>query len=499
MIDLFGISFGIAEFLLLALCLIIALGFEVVNGFHDTANAVATVIYTRSLRPTVAVVWSGICNFFGVFLGGIAVALAVIHLLPVDILVADGSGGGLAAVLALLVAAVLWNLGTWFYGLPASSSHTLIGAILGVGLANSLLPGHTFGSGVNWGKAEDVALSLLLSPLFGFTAAALLLWLSKKLLQRPYLYKRPEENAQPPLWIRSILILTCTGVSFAHGSNDGQKGIGLIMLVLIALLPSQFALNLEYGPEQMERTARAAATIDSTLREHIGGNAEETIVRPAGNHDLAQSAGGTGAEIINAAELTPMGRSISTRLQSITTVLSGRNSMNEIPDSVRWALRKHILEVDNLVTQLTKSGALHLTPAQARALQQSNEELRSITDYAPLWVLIAVAAALGIGTMIGWERIVVTVGEKIGMDHLSYAQGAAAELVAMSTIGVSTLAGLPVSTTHVLASGIAGTMVANKSGLRAKTVRKIAMAWILTLPVSMLLAGTLFLLFRLIL
>ncbi len=500
MIDLFGIHLGTGDFVLLAICLLIAIGFEVVNGFHDTANAVATVIYTRSLRPTLAVVWSGICNFFGVFVGGIAVALAVIHLLPVDLLVADGTGGGLAAVLALLVAAVLWNLGTWFYGLPASSSHTLIGAILGVGLANSLLPGHTFGSGVNWGKAEDVALSLLLSPLFGFTVAALLLWVMKKLVQRPYLYRPPEENATPPLWIRSILILTCTGVSFAHGSNDGQKGVGLIMLVLIALLPAQFALNQEYTPLQMERTAHAAAAIESLLREHVGGTVEEGTMLPVGNGTLAQNNTvqvQPQGDPTASNEITPIGRPLSTRLRSINELLSGRNSIHDIPADLRWELRKYILEVDNLLTQLSKSGALHLTAAEQRAFQQNHNDLRAITDYAPTWVLIAVAAALGIGTMIGWQRIVVTVGEKIGMDHLSYAQGAAAELVAMSTIGLSTLAGLPVSTTHVLASGIAGTMVANRSGLHGKTVRKIAMAWILTLPVSMLLAGGLFLLFRL--
>lgn len=490
MIDLFGISLGTGDFVLLTICLLIAIGFEVVNGFHDTANAVATVIYTRSLPPTIAVVWSGICNFFGVFLGGIAVALAVIHLLPVDLLVAQGPESGLAGVLALLVAAVLWNLGTWFYGLPASSSHTLIGAILGVGLANSLLPGHTFGTGVNWGKAEDVALSLLLSPLFGFTVAALLLWVTKKLLHRPYLYKRPDENARPPFWIRSILILTCTGVSFAHGSNDGQKGVGLIMLVLIALLPAHFALNQEYTPQQMERTARAATAIESILREHIGGGQPE--IRPVRNGDMAQN-----DSAITGIASTPAGRSLSTRLRSIAYTLTGRNSMHDIPDTMRWELRRNILEVGDLVAQLAASGALHLTPAQRQELEAHHKDLRDITDYAPLWVLVAVAAALGIGTMIGWQRIVVTVGEKIGMDHLSYAQGAAAELVAMSTIGLSTLAGLPVSTTHVLASGIAGTMVANKSGLHGKTVRKIAMAWILTLPVSMLLAGGLFLLFRL--
>ncbi|MDB5034046.1 MAG: phosphate/sulfate permease [Chlorobi bacterium] len=476
-------TLGSGQFILLILCLLIALGFEVVNGFHDTANAVATVIYTRSLKPGVAVVWSGICNFLGVFVGGIAVALAIVHLLPIDLLVSNGASGGLAAVLALLVAAVLWNLGTWFYGLPASSSHTLIGAILGVGLANSLLPGHTLGSGVNWGKAEDVGLSLLLSPLVGFSVAALLLWLSKRFLRQPYLYEPTTDGAAPPKWIRSILILTCTGVSFAHGSNDGQKGVGLIMLVLIAILPAHFALNLEYSPEQMARTARAAAGIQVTLRQHVQNAPNGTMILPVQQRSPSAT--------------IPAAGSISDRLETIRERLANRTSLTALPDSLRWELRKSILEVDNLLAGLEKSGALQLSPDQARAMKQNRDDLRAITDYAPLWVLIAVAAALGLGTMIGWQRIVVTVGEKIGMSHLSYAQGAAAELVAMSTIGLSTLAGLPVSTTHVLASGIAGTMVANKTGLHSSTIRRIAMAWILTLPVSMLLAGGLFLLFRL--
>ncbi|MEO5928869.1 MAG: inorganic phosphate transporter, partial [Candidatus Kapaibacterium sp.] len=408
-------SLSSGQFILLILCLLIALGFEVVNGFHDTANAVATVIYTRSLKPGVAVVWSGICNFLGVFVGGIAVALAIVHLLPIDLLVSNGASGGLAAVLALLVAAVLWNLGTWFYGLPSSSSHTLIGAILGVGLANSLLPGHTLGSGVNWGKAEDIGFSLLLSPLVGFSMAALLLWLSKRFLRQPYLYEPTTDGAAPPKWIRSILILTCTGVSFAHGSNDGQKGVGLIMLVLIAILPAHFALNLEYSPEQMARTTRAAVGIQTVLRQHVQNAPEGTMILPVQQPSPSAVIPATG--------------SLSDRLETIRVRLEKRTSLSTLPDSMRWELRKSILEVDNLLAGLEKSGALHLSADQARTMKQNRNDLRAITDYAPLWVLIAVAAALGLGTMIGWQRIVVTVGEKIGMSHLSYAQGAAAELV----------------------------------------------------------------------
>jgi PiT family inorganic phosphate transporter len=481
--DIFGGQLSPEHFALLVLCLVIALGFEVVNGFHDTANAVATVIYTRSLRPVIAVIWSGICNFFGVFLGGIAVALAIVHLLPIDLLV--GTGGGLAAVLALLVAAVLWNLGTWFYGLPASSSHALIGAILGVGLANSLLPGHAPGGGVNWGKAEEVGLSLLLSPAIGFSIAALLLWGAKKILWQNYLYQAPDLHSSPPGWVRAILILTCTGVSFAHGSNDGQKGVGLIMLVLIALLPAHFALNLQYSPQQLERTAQAATGLGAMIRQHFP--LSESQVRLV----MVQNGMAEGAKSSEP--------SLASRLDMIGHTLSGKRSLNEIPNETRWELRKNILEIDNVLAQLEKTNALRLPDDQARVMKGYRSDLRAVTDYAPFWVLIAVALALGIGTMIGWKRIVVTVGEKIGMDHLSYAQGAAAELVAMGMIGVSTMAGLPVSTTHVLASGVAGTMVANNVGLHSRTIRKIAMAWVLTLPVSMVLAGGLFLLLRLIL
>ncbi|HEY0137068.1 MAG TPA: inorganic phosphate transporter, partial [Nannocystis sp.] len=259
---LFDASLGTGTLLLLILSLLIAFGFEFVNGFHDTANAVATVIYTRSLRPWTAVILSGVCNFLGVFIGGIAVAMSIISLLPVELLVASGTGAGLAMLLALLVAAIVWNLGTWYLGLPASSSHTLIGAIVGVGLANSLLPGHQFGAGVNWAKAGDVGLALLVSPLVGFTVAALLLLAAKKLIRDPQLYRPPVGTQPPPRWIRAVLIGTCTGVSFAHGSNDGQKGVGLVMLVLIGIVPAGFALNVGISAPDLARATRALDTVE---------------------------------------------------------------------------------------------------------------------------------------------------------------------------------------------------------------------------------------------
>ena len=462
---LFDASLGTGTLVLLVLSLLIAFGFEFVNGFHDTANAVATVIYTRSLRPWTAVILSGVCNFLGVFVGGIAVAMSIINLLPVDLLVASGTGAGLAMLLALLVAAIVWNLGTWYLGLPASSSHTLIGAIVGVGLANSLLPGHEFGAGVNWGKAGDVGLALLISPLIGFTVAALLLLAAKRLIRDPQLYRAPVGTQPPPRWIRAVLIGTCTGVSFAHGSNDGQKGVGLVMLVLIGIVPAGFALNVGISAPDLERATRAIDTVEHTVR----GDADTTD----GREDAKR-------------------RELLAELRELDGVLAGAQTLRDVPAEQRWIVRRDVLLIESEVKKLEGE----VDAASAAQLKQARDDLRKLTDYAPNWVLLCVAMSLGVGTMVGWRRIVVTVGEKIGKDHLTYAQGAAAELVAMSTIGVAAGLGLPVSTTHVLSSGIAGTMVAQRSGLQMRTVTKIASAWVLTLPVSMLVAGTLFLVFR---
>jgi PiT family inorganic phosphate transporter len=459
---LFDGSLGTGTLLLLVLSLVIAFGFEFVNGFHDTANAVATVIYTRSLRPWTAVILSGICNFLGVFIGGIAVALSIINLLPVDLLVADGTGAGLAMLLALLLAAIAWNLGTWYFGLPSSSSHTLIGAIVGVGLANSTLPGHEFGVGVNWAKAGDVGLALLVSPVVGFTLAALLLLAARRLIRDPQLYRPPVGTRPPPLWIRTALIGTCTGVSFAHGSNDGQKGVGLVMLILMGIVPAGFALNLELGQPELQRAVRAVDAIEQTLAVTPAVGDEQTMAM------------------------------LRTELGELDAVLAGVSSLRDVPTSERWRIRRDVLLIDSTVKELEAE----LDRPAASAMKQARGELRRLTDYAPSWVLSCVALALGIGTMVGWRRIVVTVGEKIGKDHLTYAQGAAAELVAMSTIGISAGLGLPVSTTHVLSSGVAGTMVAQGSGLQRQTITRIASAWLLTLPVTMVLAGAMFLAFR---
>ncbi|OYT73839.1 MAG: anion permease [Chloracidobacterium sp. CP2_5A] len=459
---LFGEALPSGTLALLLVSLAVAFGFEFVNGFHDTANAVATVIYTKSLRPWTAVVWSGICNFCGVFFGGIAVAMGIVYLLPVELLISKSAGAGLAMTLALLLGAIIWNLGTWYFGLPASSSHTLIGAIVGVGLANSMLPGHSLGGGVNWGKVSETGLSLLLSPLIGFSLAAILVLLSKRLISDKRLYEKPDERNPPPLWIRAILVLTCTGVSFAHGSNDGQKGIGLVMLILTGVVPASFALDMAADSQRIETARAALARIDSVMARLAPAEADAL-------------------------------RAAVTRVRG---VLDGRATLNDIPREQRKNARADIIKLDAAVKKALKAESAVFSVAEADALRKDAATLKTLTDFAPLWVKVAIAVSLGIGTMVGWKRIVVTIGEKIGKDHLTYGQGASAELVAMSSIGMASYLGLPVSTTHVLSSGVAGTMVAKGSGLQPATVIKIASAWVLTLPAAIFLSGGLFLLFN---
>ncbi|HEX5444616.1 MAG TPA: anion permease [Pirellulales bacterium] len=455
-----------SHWLLVCVALAVVCGFEFVNGFHDTANAVATVIYTRSLRPWVAVVWSGFCNFLGVYLGGVAVAFSIVHLLPVDLLVQINTHQGLAMVFALLGSAILWNFGTWYLALPASSSHALIGAILGVGLANRFLPGHGAGLGINWSKAGEVGLSLLLSPLIGFCAAALLLLAVKRLIASPKLYEPPADDDAPPGWIRAILIVTCTGVSFAHGSNDGQKGVGMVMLILIGLAPAHYALNLRQDAAQIARTNEASQKLAEFLeRSPRHGKSDAT-------------------HAVRAAE-------------QIERLLARQTSYRSLEAADRWELRTSLLELDAAVRGRVQQLGNRLDHQQREQIAAWRAELVRPIEYAPTWVEMMVALSLGIGTTIGWKRIVVTVGERIGKMHLTYGQGACAELVAMMTIGLADRFGFPVSTTQVLSSAVAGTMTANRAGVQSATVRKIALAWVLTLPATMLLAGLFLWLFRL--
>ncbi|MYL83034.1 inorganic phosphate transporter [Desulfovibrio aerotolerans] len=466
--------------LLLCLSLGIALAFEFVNGFHDTANAVATVIYTKSLGARSAVVLSGLCNFLGVSLGGIAVAYAIVHLLPVDLLVSVNSTIGLAMVFSLLVSAILWNFATWYLGLPASSSHTLIGSILGVGLANALREGLPLGSGVNWHKAAEVGLSLFISPVIGFVLAGALLLLLQRLLKNPTLHSPPVGNAPPPLGMRAALIASGLGVSLAHGSNDGQKGVGLIMLILIGIVPGVYAINSDATTEELLGVRQAAAQFTDYFDAH-----RLEIEKFYQNGDIAELPAKTSAVSCDV-------RGAVAASEAIQQCLAQYPSIAAVPAAERWTLRTDILCLDDAARVMA---GLATTSEERQKLDGLRTTLRRPTEYAPSWVIFAVSLALGCGTMVGWKRIVVTIGEKIGKTRLSYAQGASAQIVAMGTIALADGLGLPVSTTHVLASGVAGTMAAHKSGLQMRTLRSIAMAWVLTLPAAMLLGAGLFFLF----
>jgi PiT family inorganic phosphate transporter len=484
--DLHGIELGSAwPYVLLGLALLVALAFEFVNGFHDTANAVATVIYTHSMDPNIAVVWSGFWNFIGVVTSTGAVAFGIVSLLPVELILQVGSGAGFAMVFALLTAAILWNLGTWWLGLPASSSHTLIGSIIGVGIANQLMNSRSGTSGVDWVQAATIGKSLLLSPIFGFLLAGLLFMLMKALIRDKRLYEAPKGTEPPPFWIRGMLVLTCTGVSFFHGSNDGQKGMGLIMLILIGTVPTTYALNHAVTPAQSADFVAVSRQAADTLGKYVVPAAVVGDPRD----DVT--------EYIRTKEFKPNTMlALRVMVNDIGTEMSQFKALAAVPRQDVRNFRNDMYLVSEAIRLMQKSKKPEFATADVAVLKNYKGHIDKATRFIPTWVKVAVALALGLGTMVGWKRIVVTVGEKIGKNHLTYAQGAAAEITAMATIGAADGLGLPVSTTHVLSSGVAGTMLANGSGLQWATVRNLLLAWVLTLPAAMTLSGFLFVGFR---
>ena len=468
---MFGLETDV--FLLLAIAILAACFFEFINGFHDTANAVATVIYTNSLKPTQAVIWSGAFNFLGVITGGVGVGMSIVNLLPVELLIDQNVYHSIAMVMAMLCSAIIWNFGTWYFGLPSSSSHTLIGAIMGVGLGYALLPENTTGAtAINWDKVKEIFTGLLIAPLVGFTLAVVLMFILRRTTSkevRDQIFSEPKKNQAPPKWIRGVLISTCTLVSFFHGRNDGQKGIGLMMLILIGVLPSFFAIT----------SAKKLTEIKPQLQKI------EQIVNRIDTVGLGIS------------ELKHIDE-IQSNISFLKPYVSGKG----IDTSSKLPLRSAILQISSNTKKLLNDESVSLNKEDRALLTilatKEEKGIRKATDFAPFWVILMISLSLGLGTMIGWKRIVVTVGEKIGKSHLTYAQGASAEIVAAITIGLASGFKLPVSTTHTLSSGIAGSMVASKGikNLQAGTIKNIAIAWILTLPVSITLSAVLFLLFR---
>ncbi len=474
-------------FILLFVALLIALGFEFVNGFHDTANAVATVIYTRALPANFAVVWAGIWNLAGVLWSSGAVAFGIVSLLPVELILQVGSSAGFAMVFALLIAAIVWNLGTWWLGLPASSSHTLIGSVIGVGITNALLHGRSGTSGVDWDQATSIGKALLLSPLFGFGLAAILLVAVKYLLSgsvKETLFAEPKGDQPPPTWVRGILILTCTLVSFFHGSNDGQKGMGLIMLILIGTVPTAYALNRAMPASQIAQFETNSQAASAVINAKAAGYNVLGDPRPAVTLYVADRK-------INEGTFP----SLAVLVKQISDQVTQYGSIAKMPMDQVGNTRNDMYLASEAIRFLMKDKESDLSAQDVATLNNYKKSLDNATKFIPGWVKIVVAIALGLGTMVGWKRIVVTVGEKIGKTHLTYAQGACAEITAAATIAAADGYGLPVSTTHVLSSGIAGTMAANGSGLQWSTIRNICMAWVLTLPAAMILSGSLYYIF----
>jgi len=527
---------SIGPYLLLAVALLIALGFEFVNGFHDTANAVATVIYTHSLEPHIAVVLSGICNLLGVLLSSGTVAFAIITLLPVELILQVSSGAGFSMVFALLIAAILWNLATWWLGLPASSSHTMVGSIMGVGVANQLLNARTGTSGVDWDQASKVLKALVVSPLVGFFCAGLLLLLAKGMAQSkwrrsvicfaiaasaavltrtfvdswwimaavgvavlvaswlvalwlanyPAIFEAPRGQQAPPLPIRVMMVLNCMGVSFAHGSNDGQKGMGLIMLILIGTVPTAYALNHAVTASDVQSFIASSEQAGHILDRHVDSNG---ILGPDARSEVT--------DYIRTKQLQPDTiLALRELVEDLNHEVALYGVFKSVPAQDQANVRNDMYVANEALRLMERTNSPNFTPAEQTALKLYQTKLDKATKFIPDWVKVAVALALGLGTMVGWKRVVVTVGEKIGKEHLTYAQGASAGLVAMGTIFAANTWSLPVSTTHILSSGVAGTMAANGSGIRFSTVRNIAAGWVCTLPAAALLSGLLYCLFH---
>ncbi len=481
-----GETLATGVFLFLGLALLIALGFEFVNGFHDTANAVATVIYTNAMPAPVAVLWSGVWNFLGVLASTGAVAYSIITLLPVDLILNVGSAGGYAMIFALLLAAVGWNLATWWVGLPNSSSHALIGSILGVGVANELMSGGGDGtSGLDLAQVQKVLSALLFSPLVGFVGALVLLVVMKQLAPNPKLYEAPEGDAPPPKGIRALLIFSCTAVSFAHGGNDGQKGMGLIMLILIGCAPTAYALNRAVPESETPAFVQSTDRAASAFRAHAG-----TIAIP---YDQARVTLRHALER-KQADAPRVYAAIDTVARDVGQRLEGYGSLGKVPSAATPNLRNDmylVLDTSKLVAHDGKAPAA-FTQGETEAIGAYQKRLEEGTRYIPIWVKVTVALALGLGTMVGWRRIVKTVGEKIGSAEFTYGMGTAAQLMAAATILLAQLKGLPVSTTHILSSGVAGAAVGNGQSLQKRTVANMVLAWVMTLPIAMALAGGLY-------
>lgn len=479
--------------LLLVLALLFVLIYEAINGFHDTANAVATVIYTRAMRSQLAVVMAGVFNFFGVLLGGLSVAYAIVHLLPTDLLLNVGSAHGLAMVFSMLLAAIIWNLGTWYFGLPASSSHTLIGAIIGIGLTNALLTGTSVVDALNVPKMIGIFMSLIISPIVGLVVAGGLVfilrryWSGNKKRQRIHMTPAEREKIdgkkKPPFWTRIALIVSAIGVSYSHGANDGQKGIGLIMLVLIGVAPAGFVVNMNSSGYDITRTRDAVNHLEQYYQQHATSLTHIIEMSPPALPTPEEVPSGPKEFHCDAARALPA-------IQRAQGLLNNLSSYDALSVEQRGQLRRLLMCISDTAEKAAKLPETQ--PDDKRFLNKLKGDLLNTIEYAPVWIILAVALALSLGTMVGWRRVATTIGEKIGKKGMTYAQGMSAQMTAAVSIGVASYTGMPVSTTHVLSSSVAGTMLVDGGGVQGRTIKNILLAWVFTLPVSIVLSGSLY-------
>ncbi|WMY97196.1 MAG: inorganic phosphate transporter PitA [Arsenophonus sp.] len=472
--------------LLLILALLFVLFYEAINGFHDTSNAVTTIIYTKAMRAQFAVVMAGIFNFLGVILGGLSVAYAIVHLLPTELLLNVTTGHSLTMIFSMLLSAIIWNLGTWYFGLPASSSHTLIGAIIGVAIINALITDTSIMEALNISKVKEIFLSLILSPIIGFIIAGFLIlffrrfWNNTKKRRRIHLTPMEREKKdgkkKPPFWTRIALILSAIGVSFFHGANDGQKGIGLIMLALISISPAG-VLNINASDYDITRTHDAIIHLQNyyeeyqSVVEHIKSQKKTKLKIQDKNFHCDNS------HPINIVKHTSL-------------ILNNVQNYSTVKPEKRNQIRRLLMCLSDTALDIAKLPDTKVD--DARFLRNLSHDLLNTVEYAPLWIIIAVAISLSLGTMIGWKRVSITIGEKIGKKGMTYAQGVSAQITATLSIGIASYTGMPVSTTQVLSSAIAGTMLLDGTGVRAKTIKNILLAWLFTLPISLILSGFLY-------
>lgn len=497
--------------LMLVIAFIFVLIYEIINGFHDTANAVATVIYTRALRSQLAVAMSGIFNFLGVIMGGLSVAYAIVHLFPTDLLLNVSFNHGLTMMFSMLLVALLWNLGTWYFGLPTSSSHALIGAIIGIGLTNALVTDSSVMQALNIPKLIEIFLSLIISPVVGLVLAGTMVFLLRRYWSRTKKHRRihltPAEREKkdgkrkPPFWTRIALILSAAGVNFSHGANDGQKGIGLIMLVLIGVAPAGFVVNMNASGYDISRTSDAMNHLQQYYTHHhnafihVASLDEQSVPVPSvsnvspdvpliNNHTLLDQ-----EEALTQVFHCDLSRALFA-INRASLLLGNLESYDQLNSEQRSQVRRLLMCIADTADKVAKLPETHI--ADKRFLANLRQDLLYTVEYAPMWIIIAVALALALGTMVGWRRVATTIGEKIGKKGMTYAQGLSAQMTAALSIGIASYTGMPVSTTHVLSSAVTGTMLVDGGGVQGKTVKNILMAWILTLPMTIVLAGSLY-------